>query len=143
MDKVQLSQGRPVLFFKPQVQKPPFGSKGFLVDLKGAFLLEEGPCVLRGLACTHSGSGVFEIYDASVLTGSGYFPPLPGQDPRAPNGRRIFKSISSQLGMWTLNIGLHHGLMVLAYGGTEGISTVATLIWESAPLRKAPQLSSD
>ena len=135
--------GKTMPFYKPEVQKPPFGSKGFLVDTKGAFLLEEGPAVLKGLACTHSGSGLFEIYDACVLEGSGYFPPLPKQDPRSPNGRRIFKSISSQLGMWTLNIGLHHGLLVLAYGGTEGIPTVATLIWDKAPEKKTPQLGRD
>jgi hypothetical protein len=135
--------GKTIPLYKPEVQKPPFGSKGFLIDKKGAFLLEEGPAILKGLACTHSGSGLFEIYDARELDGSGYFPPIKNQDPRSPNGRRIFKSISSQLGMWTLSIGLHHGLLVLAYGGTEGIPTVATLIWDSAPVKKPPQLARD
>lgn len=138
--KQLLQHGKTLPFYKPEIVKPPFGSKGFLIDKKGVFQLEDGPCVLRGLACTHSGSGIFEIFDGKNMLESGFFPAIENQDPRAPNGRRLFKSVSSQLGMWTLNIGLHHGLTVLAFGGTDGIPTAATLIWEPAPTKKPTQL---
>lgn len=129
--------------YKIEVPKPEIGSKGFLVDKKGIFELEVCPSVLRGVACTHSGSGVFEIFDGFGASEGIFFPEVKGAPKGAPNGRRVFFSGASQLGAWPMNIGMHHGVTVVAHGGTDGIPTVATIIWEPNPVRKKPVLVSD
>lgn len=136
-------QDKTLTIYKPDVPKPEIGSKGFLVDKKGIFELEVGPCVLRGIACTHSGSGVFEIYDGYGASVGVFFPKVNSAPKGAPNGRRVFFSGASQLGMWTLSVGMHHGLTVVAHGGTDGIPTVATIVWEANPVRKKPVLIND
>jgi hypothetical protein len=55
-----------------QVREPEIGAKGFLIDSLGLFVLESGPGLLRGMACTHAGSGVLLAYDG-LPNGTGFF----------------------------------------------------------------------
>ena len=117
------------------IPKPKTGASGWLLDRKGGFILHEGFVVFRGLACTHAGSGTLEIIDG-IPDEHGFFPDsdILG-DIRHPrygcaNGRVIYKSPASVMGMWTLNVGLHHGLCVFASGPSDSVGTVATFIWE-------------
>jgi len=136
-------QDKTLTIYKPDVPKPEIGSKGFLVDKKGIFELEACGSVLRGIACTHSGSGVFEIFDGRGASVGVFFPKIKDAPKGAPNGRRMFFSGASQLGAWPVNVGLHHGLTVVAHGGTEGVPTVALIIWDPNPVRKKPVLVND
>lgn len=125
------------------IAKPKMGSKGFLLDNWGVYVLEQGPGVLRGLACTHAGSGTLQIIDG-IPNDDGFFPdesilskghlePLYNQ----ANGRPIFQSPGSVMGMWHLNIGLHHGLTVCAIGGNDTATPVVTLIWDPIHIIKS------
>ncbi len=55
-----------------QVREPEIGSKGFLIEKDGLFVLSTGPGLLRGIACTHAGSGMLVVHDG-VPTSNGFF----------------------------------------------------------------------
>lgn len=123
---------------------PKMGSKGWVLDEFGNFLLEAGPGILRGLACTHTGSGSLELIDGVVDDKTGFYPTAieilknhlhPAY--HSCNGRRLFFSSGSVMGMWTLNIGFHHGLTVHAKLGHKAAPPCVTLIWEGLKIAKA------
>ncbi len=60
---------------KPQrieLPLPPLGGKCWVLREKGLFVLEEGPGVLRTIACTHAGAGNLEALDG-VPDADGFF----------------------------------------------------------------------
>jgi len=123
---------------------PKMGSKGWVLEQFGNYLLEDGPGILRGLACTHTGSGSLELIDGIVDEATGFYPTdiavLQNHlHPKyhACNGRRVFFSSGSVMGMWTLNIGLHHGLTLHARGGPSAAPPCVTIIWEGLRIAKA------
>jgi hypothetical protein len=60
-------------FTEIDLPTPPMGAKCFLLEGKGLFLLQRGPCVLRAIACTHAGSGSLIAYDG-MPDDEGFFP---------------------------------------------------------------------
>lgn len=110
---------------------PQIGNKGWLLERKGLFVLERGPCTLRAINTPHAGSSTgaaIEVLDG-VPDEAGYFAPVPNQHPLLPNGRRIVNHYPIPMGCWMYDIGLIHGLSVLHWGGEESISTSTTLAW--------------
>lgn len=129
---------------KIEIPAPSMGSKGWLLDEFGIFELEKGTVgVLRGVCCTHTGTGALEIVDGFVDELGHY----PDEELRKQhlnpkyfncNGRTIFKSPGSVMGMWPLNIGFIHGLTVHANGGhSSGGSPCITLIWDVKKIIKS------
>jgi hypothetical protein len=106
---------------------PPMGGKIWCLKEKGVFVLEEGPTVFRTLAVTHVGSGGLTFYDG-VPDEQGRFP---GYDPddADSNGTEIHVHPGTVLGSWMLDGGCWHGLTVRATGGTEGVSSVGSIVW--------------
>lgn len=128
-----------------ELPKPKMGSKGWLLDRWGNFNLEQGPGVLRGIACTHTGSGTLEVVDG-IPNEDGFYPDEEivnkgslHPDYNTANGRMVFKSPGSVMGMWTLNVGLYHGLTIHAYGGTDSAPPCITFIWEPYKILGAPK----
>lgn len=135
------SQTRPRIT-KIIIPQPSMGSKGWVLDEFGLFELERGPGVLRGMACTHTGTGAIEIVDG-FLNEDGYYPDEEVRknhltdDYCKCNGRILFKSPGSVMGMWTLNIAFQHGLTIHALGGHGNQGPCITLIWDVKKIIKA------
>lgn len=124
------------------------GSKIFLIEAKGIYVFEEGPAVIRSIACTHIGSGSFAIYDG-VPDEGGFFPDehIRVADPayQTANGRRIFLFSPQVMGMWSLDGGCNHGLTCVANGGSPRTPVFITVSWIAAGKRPRakPALVSD
>lgn len=128
---------------KLQLPAPKMGSKGWVLEQFGNYLLEDGPGILRGLACTHTGSGSLELIDGIVDETTGFYPTSIEilQDHLHPkyhscNGRRIFFSSGSVMGMWYLGIGFHHGLTLHARGGLPSAPPCVTIMWDKQSIIK-------
>lgn len=93
------------------VPEPIIGAKGHLFDVVGNFVLEEGPGVLRAIACTHTGSCYLTICDGL-------------------NGRRMFKMHPVVLGQYMLDMGFLNGLAVEIGGGMAGIVTITWMTYK-------------
>lgn len=108
---------------------PSIGGKIWVLERKGQFLLEAGPGMLQGIACTNAGSGTIQILDGipgdngefswSEIEIPGYF----------GNGKQIYKANPVVMGMWQLMAGFIHGLTVRHFGGQSGTPMVASLVW--------------
>ncbi len=98
---------------------PPMGGKCYLLADKGMFVLQRGGGVLRTIACTHAGSGSIIAYDG-----------LP--DERGfmdETARQMYRANPAVMGSWMLDAGFVHGLTILASGGTESASAIASIVY--------------
>lgn len=96
--------------------KPPIGAKCHVIGSKGLFVLEEGPGNYLHTVCTHAGSGHVEIYDG-VVEGTRVL------------GRKLFRAAPMAMGVWHLNAGFQHGLVIDAGGGHESIGAQFSAVW--------------
>lgn len=55
-----------------QIREPEMGAKGFLIEDNGLYVLATAAGLLRGMACTHAGSGIMVAHDG-VPNGDGFF----------------------------------------------------------------------
>lgn len=113
---------------------PRIGGKGWLLNRKGIFVLEEYHGVLRTIACTHIGSGSL-IIRSGLPNPAGEFepPPIfpPGEEGEY-NGRPLFRANPVVMGSWMLDAGFVSGLTVEAEGGTDNNCAIATIVWMPA-----------
>jgi len=128
------------------IETPPFGGKAWLLDSKGLFVLEEGPGMLVTIACTHAGSGSFEVYDG-IPDEKGYFPEIDEDatelERAVAPGRIFFRMHPVVMGSWMLNAGFRHGLTMRAVGGHETVAGIATIVWQPMKRRVAPPPAPD
>ena len=93
-----------------ELPEPIVGGKGWCVEGIGNFLLEEGPGVLRAIACTHTGSSYLTIYDGLTLA----------------EARPLFRMQPTVLGHWMVDLGFNEGL-ILEVGGK--MTPFSTIVW--------------
>lgn len=106
--------------FQIELETPPIGNKILCAHQYGIYILEVGPCIWRGLACTHAGSGSVDIYDG-VADARGFFPE--GQ------GRLLYKASPSVMGMWMLDAGCRHGLTMIVNGDISPVAPFVSITW--------------
>ena len=131
---------------------PKLGGKIWLLEEKGMFVLEEGPGMIVTMACTHAGSGSIAIIDG-IPDENGFFP-APAITVKWEPGywqqsgvHKLLVASPSVMGSWMLSGGFYHGLTVLADGGTESASVIASLVWmpekvaapAPSPIRKSKE----
>ena len=116
---------------------PSVGGKAWLLNRKGVFVLEEGPGVLRTVACTHIGSGSMIIRNG-LPSADGEFPPVPdfdeGEEGEYP-GRPLFRANPVVMGSWMMDAGFIEGLTIQAEGGMDNNCAIATIVWLPARQR--------
>jgi hypothetical protein len=122
--------------YRITVPQPEMGSKAWVLDQYGIYILESDTVgVLRGVACTHTGTGSIEIMDGVVDPKTGYFPDEELRrkhlhaDYFTCNGRRLYQAPGSAMGMWMLNAGFQHGLTISATG-MDVSPPVLTITWD-------------
>ncbi len=114
------------------IPEPKMGAKVYLLETKGTYTFEEGPATLRGICCTHAGSGAITFFDG-VPDENGFFPDE-GMEESHPlynqrNGRPVFRANPVIMGMFMLDSGLMHGLTVKVEGGHDATCAILTLTW--------------
>lgn len=117
---------------------PRIGAKAWLLNRKGIFVLEEGPGVLRTIACTHIGSGSMIVRNG-LPNDMGEFPLPPVMDPGVETeygGRPLFRANPVVMGSWMLDAGFVDGLTIQADGGTDNNCAIATIVWLPAPEKR-------
>lgn len=117
---------------------PPIGGKIWLLNRKGIFVLEEGPGVLRTIACTHIGSGSI-IVRAGLPNENGEFQPPPAMDPGVEveySGRPLYRANPVVMGSWMLDGGFTEGLTIQAEGGMDNNCAIASIVWMPMPDRR-------
>ena len=108
---------------------PPLGSKIWVLDKKGMFVLERGPGTIRTIACTHAGSGSLYAFDG-VPDERGELPMESIEIPSyMGNGRQMYKANPVVMGSWMLDGGFTHGLTILHKGGQYGTPAMAAIVW--------------
>ena len=128
--------------------EPRIGSKIYLIEEKGVYVFEEGPSVLRSLACTHIGAGSFAIYDG-VPDKDGFFPnhemPVSHPEYQQSNGRRVFVMNPQIMGFWAIDGGCNHGLTCVAGGGMKNTPVFISVSWLAfkASVKTKPVLVAD
>lgn len=115
---------------------PPIGSKCYLLESPGLYVLEEGPGVLRTMPITHAGSGSLVIYDG-FPDKDGNFPGRASEDDAAFNGREIFRQVPVVMGSWMMDGGFIHGLTAFLDCGAHSIRPVASIVWMPYRQRQA------
>lgn len=109
------------------IAKPPMGAKAWVLQERGVYVLEEVPGNLLHLTCTHAGSGGVHVYDGAIVGGKLV-------------GRKLLHLSPSAMGVWHLNAGFQHGLVVENIGATgQGgaqqekylHSPFATVVWQT------------
>lgn len=119
---------------------PRIGGKAWLLNRKGIFVLEEGPGVLRTIACTHIGSGSMIVRNG-LPNERGEFGPIPAFTAGSEeeyNGRALFRANPVVMGSWMMDAGFSYGLTIQAEGGMDNNCAIATIVWLPAP---APRVS--
>ena len=101
--------------------KPPWGSKANLILERGLYALEEQPGNILHLTCAHAGSGSVRVYDAQIVADRLV-------------GREIWRATPMAMGVWHLNAGFQHGLVVEVIGGVEGVAPMFTAVWNTKPV---------
>lgn len=107
-------------FFKIELPQPPLGNKILCAHQYGIYVLETGPCIWRGLACTHAGTGSVDIYDG-IADARGFFPD--------GKGRLLYKATPSVMGMWMFDAGCHDGLTMIIGGDISPVSPFLSVTW--------------
>lgn len=129
-----------------EVPEPQMGAKSWLIENKGIYVLERGPCVLRSLSCTYIGSGSFLVRDG-MPDNFGKFD-CDRLDPfskeyTTANGRKVFLMAPQIIGFWGLDVGLRNGLTIIADGGQEHGPVLVTACWIKLKLRAPVVLETD
>lgn len=146
---VQSAEIIPVNFMSPwrgsaivtrvHLPAPRIGGKAWMLNRKGIFVLEEGPGVLRTIACTHIGSGSMIVHNG-VPNERGEFPTKPtftlGSEEEY-NGRALFRANPVVMGSWMMDAGFSYGLTIQAEGGMDNNCAIATIVWLPAPAPRA------
>ena len=99
--------------------RPPVGAKGWFMDQKGLYVLEEQPGNIFQFSCPHAGSGDLEFIDGVLDT----------KNKRIHVNNILFRMHPAQMGVWHLNTGFLRGLIINNYGGYEAISPMGTIAW--------------
>ena len=128
---------------------PIIGSKCWLLEGKGTFVLETGPGTLQAIACTHGGSGMLVAHDG-VPDKDGFFPnenevvdlATVGDEHWTRNGRQLYKANPAIMGMFQLSAGFHNGLTIRALGGTDQVHVIASIVWMPFRRRETPPTPS-
>lgn len=115
---------------------PQIGSKCFLLERKGMFILERAPGLLRTIACTHAGCGSMLAIDG-IPNDQGFFPEREEGDfdmPTDPtkgayNGRPFYRANPVVMGSWMLDAAFYHGLTIYAAGGNDDVAAIASVVW--------------
>ncbi len=118
--------------YRIEVPEPRMGSKCYLIERKGIYVLEVGEGVLRSIACTHIGSGS-TLFSDGVPDEHGYF----GNERMDPysreymtsNGRKLQAMSPQIIGFQALDAGFRHGLTVSCIGGTMGVPVFISVCW--------------
>ena len=100
------------------VAKPPVGSKCHLILEKGTFVLEEQPGNILHLTCAHAGSGSVKVFDGIV------------QGPHII-GRELFRASPMAMGVWHLNAGFQHGLVIEVMGSLNDVNAMFSVVWHT------------
>lgn len=132
-----------------RIPQPRMGGKVWLLDRKGIFVLEEGPGLLRTIACTHAGAGSLLAIDG-IPDEKGFFQGYSGNDLQrliseghlpsdyfSRSGKPIYKANPAVMGSWMLEGGFHHGLTIISKGGNSAVSAIASIVWLAEPQAKA------
>lgn len=120
---------------------PRIGGKAWLLNRKGIFVLEEGPGVLRTIACTHIGSGSMIVRNG-LPNERGEFGPIPAFTAGSEeeyNGRALFRANPVVMGSWMMDAGFSYGLTIQAEGGMDNNCAIATIVWLPAPAPRVAQ----
>ena len=109
------------------------GAKVYLIERKGVYVLEEGPGILRSLACTYVGSGSLTVRDG-VPSANGHFEadkfdPY-SQEYALANGRKVYAASPVCIGFWGLDCSLVHGLTVEANNFRDSPDTTSNAIMD-------------
>ena len=149
-------QHDPLLTGKPirvKLKDPPIGNKMHLIMHHGIYVLEESPCMVRAVACTHAGSGGVIIYDG-VPDEHGYFPadtPMSVLVPENPteeelaaalelyynrNGRPVYYANPAVMGMWMFDGGLMHGFTLVSLSDAQTSAPIITITWAGEKKKK-------
>lgn len=151
---------------------PPLGGKCWVMREKGLFVLEQGPGVLRTIACTHAGSGNLEALDG-IPNADGFFVDEQLTMPVEPqaidflspdgyeaasaryladmkryaqrDGRPLYSANPVVMGSWMLDAGFIHGLTLRVAGGHEAAAAIASVVWQPFRSRapvKSPEVKS-
>lgn len=128
-----LNIDRPIFIDMPT---PKLGGKMWLLDRKGTFVLEQGPCCLGTIACTSAGAGGLIVYDG-VPDEGGNFSHDADIKEGSPEwfmrpGREVHRMLPIVMGSWWLNGGCYHGLTLRVLGGHPGTPAIATVVWTKA-----------
>ena len=115
------------------LRKPKFGFESFTAYHPGCYLLFKGPGALMSLAVTYGGAGSVYFVDVDPLEDNdGYYwenqiwKPSPeellalaGREPEIPKGigYPLYSTTPPQVGFYSLNSGVKHGLGLVVYGG--------------------------
>ena len=102
------------------VPRPPVGAKAHLFLEKGTFVLEEQPGNILHLTCAHAGSGGVKVIDGKV-------------DGARILGRELFRATPMAMGVWHLNAGFQHGLVIEAAGNDSSVNAMFTAVWQTRP----------
>ena len=126
------------------IPAPAMGAKYYMLEKKGIYVLEKGPCVLRSLSCTYIGSGTLVVRDG-VPSHEGRFDadrldPF-SQEYMTANGRRVYVMSPQVIGFWGLDAGLHHGLTISTGGGDGPV--LVTACWVKVKPPRPVQLVTD
>jgi hypothetical protein len=103
------------------VAKPPVGSKAHLMMEKGTFVMEEQPGNILHLTCAHAGSGSVRVIDGKI------------DGPRVI-GRVLFQATPMAMGVWHLNAGFAHGLIIEVSGSMASEAPMFTAVWHTRAL---------
>lgn len=98
------------------VPRPPVGAKCEVFEKKGLYVLEEGPGNYLQTVCAHAGSGHVEIFDGRV-------------EGTRIIGRKMFRASPMAMGVWHLNGGFQHGLVIDAGGGQQSLGAQFSAVW--------------
>lgn len=111
-----------------ELEQPIVGNKLLCAHKYGIYILEKGPGVWKGLACTHAGTGNVNIYDG-IADARGFFPE--GQ------GRLLYKASPSVSGVWMqIEAGYNHGLTMIINGDISPIAPFLSITWLPAELQE-------
>jgi hypothetical protein len=103
------------------IPQPKIGNKIMCIQDSGIYVLERGPCSLRGMINTRIGNGAISGYDA-----------LPDDNGRiAPGSKLIFNASPPILGSWAPDGGCDIGLTLVFHesGGMNNHPPCTTVTW--------------
>ena len=118
------ARGFPV--YRVRMPFPPFANKGYMVERKGLYILEESPGMLVAVACMHFGEGQVRVMDARIQENMVI----------AAGARPLYTATTQTMCLWMLGAGFDQGLLVEALGTDRGQPVFMSLSWSTLPDKK-------